>query len=184
MMSELNLSNLSAEFMRPPEQVMRLDRMGSSHQTRLSFMRSLIRRMSRENWKFECLRRDIDGDGFGVSVYAVTTPLRTYSLIAYTQDIPPKKRTDRVIAEVWDATFSLFDGVPTQADIDYLANNTPKQEEGRYRPSELVLARANKSLRVFEHVISTLAIWLSIWRKKRAVTRRLSLNHIFVNLSV
>ena len=157
MMSDSNLSNLSVEFMRPPEQVMRLDRMGSSHQTRLSFMRSLIRRMSRENWKFKCLRRDIDNDGFGVSVYAVTTPLRTYSLIAFTQDIPPKKRTDRVIAEVWDATFNLFDGIPTQADIDYLANNTPKQEGGRYRPSELVLARANKSLRVFEHVISTLA---------------------------
>ena len=157
MISESNLSNLSAQFMRPPEQVMRLDRMGSSHQTRLSFMRSLIRRMSKENWKFECLRRDIDSDGFGVSVYAVTTPLRTYSLIAFTQDIPPKKRTDRVIAEVWDATFNLFDGIPTQADIDYLANNTPKQEDGRYRPSELVLARANKSLRVFEHVISTLA---------------------------
>jgi len=113
--------------------------------------------MSSENWKFECLRRDIDNDGFGVSVYTVTTPLRTYSLIAFTQDIPPKKRTDRVIAEVWDATFNLFDGIPTQEDIDYLANNTPKQEEGRYRPSELVLARANKSLRVFEHVISTLA---------------------------
>ena len=157
MMSDSNLSDLSVEFMRPPEQVMRLDRMGSSHQTRLSFMRSLIRRMSRENWKFECLRRDIDNDGFGVSVYAVTTPLRTYSLIAFTQDIPPKKRTDRVIAEVWDATFNLFDGIPTQADIDYLANNTPKQEGGRYRPSELVLARANKSLRVFEHVVSTLA---------------------------
>ena len=157
MISESNLSNLSAEFMRPPEQVMRLDRMGSSHQTRLSFMRSLIRRMSKESWKFECLRRDIDSDGFGVSVYAVTTPLRTYSLIAFTQDIPPKKRTDRVIAEVWDATFNLFDGIPTQADIDYLAKNTPKQEDGRYRPSELVLARANKSLRVFEHVISTLS---------------------------
>jgi len=157
MMSDSNLSDLSVEFMRPPEQVMRLDRMGSSHQTRLSFMRSLIRRMSRENWKFKCLRRDIDNDGFGASVYTVTTPLRTYSLIAFTQDIPPKKRTDRVIAEVWDATFNLFDGIPTQQDIDYLANNTPKQEGGRYRPSELVLARANKSLRVFEHVVSTLA---------------------------
>ena len=65
MISESNLSNLSAEFMRPPEQVMRLDRMGSSHQTRLSFMRSLIRRMSKESWKFECLRRDIDSDEIG-----------------------------------------------------------------------------------------------------------------------
>ncbi|MDP6104338.1 MAG: hypothetical protein QF399_06760 [Gammaproteobacteria bacterium] len=145
------------QLMRPPEMVMRLDRMGSSHQTRLSFMRSLVRRMSNEKWQFECLRRDVDNGGFGVSVYAAKTPNRTYSLIAFTQDIPPNKRTDRVIAEVWDATFSLFDGIPTQSDIDYLALNTPKQEGGRFRPSELVLARANKSLRLFEHVISSLA---------------------------
>jgi hypothetical protein len=51
----------------------------------------------------------------------------------------------------------LYDGVPTQEDIDYLAQNTPKQEGGRFRPSELVLGRANKSLRLFEHVISSLA---------------------------
>jgi hypothetical protein len=150
-------SDISLDFMRPPEQVMRLDRMGSSHQTRLSFMRSLIRRMSNEKWQFECLRRDIDSEGFGVSVYAVTTPHRVYSLIAFTQDIPPNRRTDRVIAEVWDATFSLYDGIPTQEDIDYLEQNTPKQEGGRFRPSELVLGRANKSLRLFEHVISSLA---------------------------
>ena len=157
MIPDSKFSDVSVDFMRSPEQVMRLDRMGSSHQTRLSFMRSLIRRMSNEKWQFECLQRDIDSDGFGVSVYAVKTPKRTYSLVAFTQDIPPNKRTDRVIAEVWDATFSLYDGVPTQKDIDYLANNTPKQEGGRFRPSELVLGRANKSLRLFEHVISSLA---------------------------
>ena len=157
MIPDSKFSDVSVDFMRSPEQVMRLDRMGSSHQTRLSFMRSLIRRMSNEKWQFECLQRDIDSDGFGASVYAVKTPERTYSLIAFTQDIPPNKRTDRVIAEVWDATFSLYDGVPTQEDIDYLADNTPKQEGGRFRPSELVLGRANKSLRLFEHVISSLA---------------------------
>ena len=42
--------------LRPPEKVMRLDRMGSSFPTRLSFMRSLIRRMSREGWSFDRLR--------------------------------------------------------------------------------------------------------------------------------
>ena len=136
---------------------MRLDRMGSSFPTRLSFMRTLIRRMSRENWQFKRTLRKVDKDGYGVSVYSAITPKRTYSLIAFTQEIPADMRTDRVIAEVWDATFSLFDGVPTQEDIDYLAENTPLQEGGRYRPSELVLARANKSLRVFENIISALA---------------------------
>ena len=157
MSSESVLIDIESDFMRSPEKVMRLDRMGSSFPTRLSFMRTLIRRMSRENWRFKRTLRKVDKDGYGVSVYSAITPKRTYSLIAFTQEIPADMRTDRVIAEVWDATFSLFDGVPTQEDIDYLAENTPLQEGGRYRPSELVLARANKSLRVFENIISALA---------------------------
>ena len=157
MTTETVLIDIDSDFMRPPEKVMRLERMGSSFPTRLSFMRTLIRRMSKESWKFERTLRDVDKDGYGVSIYAVTTPNRTYSLIAFTQEIPADMRTDRVIAEVWDATFNLFDGVPTQADIDYLANNSPKQEGGRFRPSELTLSRANKSLRVFKNVVDSLS---------------------------
>ena len=157
MSSEAVLIDIESDFMRTPEKVMRLDRMGSSFPTRISFMRTLIRRMSSEKWKFERTLRNVDKDGYGVSVYSAITPKRTYSLIAFTQEIPADMRTDRVIAEVWDATFSLYDGVPTQDDIDYLAKNTPLQEGGRYRPSELVLARGNKSLRVFEDIINSLA---------------------------
>ena len=58
--------------LRPPEKVMRLDRMGSSFPTRLSFMRSLIRRMSREGWSFDRLRFEVDDDGYGVSIYALS----------------------------------------------------------------------------------------------------------------
>ena len=150
-------TNVATRGMRSPEKVMRLSRMGSSFQTRLSFMRSLTRRISREKWKFEKIRFDVDKDGYGVSVYAVHTPERTYSLITFTNAIAPEMRTDRVVAEVWDATFNLFDGVPTEADIKRLSLNTPKQEAGRFSPSELVLARANKSLRLFEHVASCLS---------------------------
>jgi hypothetical protein len=79
MSSETVLIENESDFMRSPETVMRLDRMGSSFPTRLSFMRTLIRRMSRENWKFERTRREVDKDGYGLSVYSVTTPNRTYS---------------------------------------------------------------------------------------------------------
>ena len=127
MSSETALIDIESDFMRAPEKVMRLDRMGSSFPTRISFMRTLIRRMSSEKWKFERTLRNVDKDGYGVSVYSAITPKRTYSLIAFTQEIPADMRTDRVIAEVWDATFSLYDGVPTQDDIDYLAKNTPLQ---------------------------------------------------------
>lgn len=150
-------SSVISDSMRPPEQVMRLSRMGSSFQTRLSFMRSLTRRISREKWKFEKLRFDLDENGYGVSIFAVHLTKRTYSLIVFTNYIDPEMRTDRVVAEVWDATFNLFDGIPAETDIDRLALNTPKQEAGRFSPSELVLARANKSLRLFEHVVSRLS---------------------------
>ena len=143
--------------LRAPEHVMRLERMGASFQTRLSFMRQLIRRMQRERWRFERLRFDLDAAGYGVAVYAARGPQRTYSLIAYTHEIAPEQRTDRVIAEAWDATFSFFDGVPEDADIERLRANTPKQEAGRFTSSELTLARANKSMRLFEHVVDRLA---------------------------
>lgn len=47
--------------------------------------------------------------------------------------------------------------MPTRDDIDRLAENTPRQEYGRFQGSELSLARANKSLRSFEHVVERLS---------------------------
>ena len=143
--------------LRAPEHVMRLERMGASFQTRLSFMRQLIRRMHRERWRFERLRFDLDAAGYGLAVYAAHGPQRTYSLIAYTHEIDPAQRTDRVIAEAWDATFSFFDGVPDDTDIERLRADTPRQESGRFTSKELTLARANKSMRLFEHVVERLA---------------------------
>ena len=142
---------------RPPEVVMRLERMGAAFPTRLSFMRSLVRRMHRERWRIEPIRLDLDDAGHGTVVYTATTPHRRYSLVGFSHHLEPGQRTDRVIADAWDATFSLFDGVPSEADIRRLRAHTPRQEKGRYLTSELVLSRANKSVRLFEHVVERLA---------------------------
>ena len=83
----LKSSSVIAKNMRSPEKVMRLSRMGSSFQTRLSFMRSLTRKISREKWKFEKLLFDLDENGFGTSTFVVHLPERTYSLIVFTNDI-------------------------------------------------------------------------------------------------
>ena len=63
-----------AENMRSPKKVMCLSRMGSSFQTRLSFMRSLTRTISREKWKFEKLVFELDENGYGTSIFAVHLP--------------------------------------------------------------------------------------------------------------
>lgn len=143
--------------LRPPGQVMRLDRMGAMFQTRLSFMRQLIRRMAREGWRFSRPRFALDDNGFGTAVYTVDTGQRRYSLIAFSHDLAPEQRTDRVIAEAWDATFNLFDGMPGDDDIERLRLQTPRQEQGRFSARELTLARANKSVRLFSHVSERLA---------------------------
>ena len=144
--------------LRPPGEVMRLERMGASFPTRLSFMRQLVRRMIRERWRFERMRLDLDRNGTGVTLHAVHGRHRTYTLVGFSGSIDPRERTDRVIANVWDTTFSLFDGVPGAADIERLEANTPRQEAGRFRASELVLARANRSGRIFDHVVDSLAV--------------------------
>ena len=142
---------------RDPAQVMRLSRLGSLHQCRLSFMRQLTRRMAGEGWTFTRPVFDIDDKGVGHAVYTATGPERSYSLVAFAHDLPPEQRSDRVIAEAWDATFTLYDGVPTAKDIERLSKNVPLQEAGRVSESELSLSRANRSVRLWAHVVDRLA---------------------------
>lgn len=142
---------------RPPSEVMRLARLGAMHQCRLSFMRVLLRRLQRDQWRIARTRWEFDEHGVGVAVYTASGPERCYSLIAFGNDLDPSKRSDRVIAEEWDATFTLFDGVPTTADIERLARHVPLQEAGRISATELSLSRANRSVRLFDYVRRCLA---------------------------
>ena len=142
---------------REPDSVMRLDRLGSFHQSRLSFMRILTRTMQRENWTFSRPVFKINDNGVGHAVYCAHGPERVYSLVAFAHDLPDEQRSDRVIATAWDSTFTLFDGVPTDDDIQRLSENVPLQEAGRITQTELSLSRANRSVRLWEHVVSSLA---------------------------
>lgn len=143
--------------LRDPATVMCLERMGSFHQTRLSFMRQLLRRLERERWSIDRPVWRIDASGEGAAVYRARGPNSTYSLVCFGHRLAPEERTDRVIAERWDATFTLMDGEPVESDLERLAANVPLQEAGRCTERELVLSRANKSVRLFEHVVESLA---------------------------
>jgi len=146
-----------AAFRRPATQVMRLFRLGSAHPMRLSFLRVLLRRMADEKWRFDRPVFDLDEKGVGRAVYRALGPTHTYSLVCFSHDLPAEMRSDRVIATAWDATFSLFDGTPDAADLDRLEANVPLQETGRVSDRELSLSRANRSIRLFEHVVERLS---------------------------
>ena len=141
--------------LRDPSIVMKLSRLGSFHQSKLSFLRSFIREFKKWNYKRNLF--DLDENGYGTAVYSFEKNGRNYSLVCFAQHIEPHERSDRVIATKWDAAFVLHDGVPTEEDIDRLRDNVPKQEIGRVSYKELTLSRANKSVRAFDHVVKSLS---------------------------
>ena len=141
--------------LRDPKQVMKLSRLGSFHQSKLSFLRSFIREF--RDWNFQQDLFDLDSNGYGTAIYSVRKEKRVYSLICFANELDPDKRSDRVIATKWDAAFVLHDGIPTNEDIERLRENVPKQEVGRLTYKELTLSRANKSIRIFDHVVENLS---------------------------
>ena len=144
-------------LLRPADTVMRSARLSSFHPTRLSFSRSLVRRMGRESWRFRQSLFALDAQGFGRAVYEIATPAGALSFAAFSNYLAPQERTDRVIAEKWDATFALSAGHLAPDAIDRLAMSAPRQEAARYSADDLVLSRANKSLRLFDSTAEALA---------------------------
>ena len=141
--------------LRDPNIIMKLSRLGSFHQSKLSFLRSFLNEF--KDWEYNRDLFDLDKNGFGVAVYSFKKKERVYSLVCFANKISDDERSDRVIATKWDAAFTLHDGVPNKSDIERLKNEVPKQEVGRLSYKELTLSRANKSVRVFEHVVESLS---------------------------
>jgi len=135
---------------------MKLSRLGSFHQSKLSFLRSFIREF--KDWNYKRNIFDLDKNGYGTAVYSLEKNQRSYSLVCFAQHINPVERSDRVIATKWDAAFVLHDGIPTKEDIERLRDNVPRQEIGRVSYKELTLSRANKSVRAFDHVVDSLSL--------------------------
>ena len=141
--------------LRDPNEIMKLSRLGSFHQSKLSFLRSFLNEF--KDWEFKRDIFNLNQNGHGEAVYSFKKEDRVYSLVCFANDINDEERSDRVIATKWDAAFTLHDGIPTKNDIERLKNEVPKQEVGRLSYKELTLSRANKSVRVFNHVVESLS---------------------------
>ncbi len=141
--------------LRNPNIVMKLSRLGSFHQSKLSFLRSFLREF--KNWKYKRDLFELNKFGYGTAIYSLRKDSRVYSLICFANKLKENERSDRVIATKWDAAFVLHDGIPTKQDIERLKKETPKQEDGRLSYKELTLSRANRSVRIFDHVVESLS---------------------------
>lgn len=143
--------------LRPAHQVMDLERLGAMHQSRLSFMRTLVRRIMRERWQIEPVKLTLDHQGYGTVIYEICAPHGLFSFVLFSDYLSPEDRNDRVIATQWDLTMALVEGRVDDAYLAQLRENVPKQEAGRVDARVFVLSRANRSARNFEYVVSQLA---------------------------
>jgi len=146
-----------ASPLRPASEVMDLERLGRLHATRISFIRTLMRKVMRLCWDIECVRFDLDANGYGTVIYRIRTEEHTYNFVLFSQYLDDSERSDRVIANAWDCAFALVQGDVDEERLEALRQNLPKQEAGRCDPSVLILSRANRSVRNFESVVDALA---------------------------
>lgn len=142
--------------LRPPATVMRLRRMGAAFPTRLSFLPTLLRRMADDRVQVRRPLWTVDAVGFGHAVYTLRLGGHDYALVAVSTDLPPEARTDRVIATAWDTAYVLYDGIPDGAEVARIVATAPLQEAARFTDRDLILSRANKSVRLFDHVTARL----------------------------
>ena len=141
--------------LRNPNIIMKLSRLGCFHQSKLSFLRSFLKEF--KDWEYKRDLFELNESGYGTAVYSLKKDSRVYSLICFANELKENERSDRVIATKWDAAFTLYDGVPTKQDIERLRVEVPQQEIGRLSYKELTLSRANKSVRIFDHVVENLS---------------------------
>ena len=136
---------------------MKLSRMGSRYPSRLSFSRSMLRRLINDKWEIHKSKFDLDTDGYGTVVYEIIINKDIYSLVCFSAFLDDKDRSDRVIASKWDTAYTLHVGKLSNEDLNRLKKTIPLQESGRNSPNELILSRANKSVRLFQYVVDCLS---------------------------
>ena len=79
--------------LRHPEDVMKLSRLGSFHQSRLSFLRSFLNEF--KDWDFKRDLFNLDKKGYGTAVYSLKKNNKAYSLVCFANEINDNERYKR-----------------------------------------------------------------------------------------
>ncbi|WP_299541178.1 hypothetical protein [uncultured Streptomyces sp.] len=142
---------------RPAAEIMTPSALSSLQAGRLSSARSLVNRMLREGWRVERRSLTVEADGSGEAVYRIHTADRVMDFVAFAFPPSSQERTLRIFDLGWDMMGALMDGPATAEDVEHTRNEMPRLYHGRATGHTLTWCRANRSLRVFEHVVEALA---------------------------
>ena len=143
--------------MRPAGAVMSMRRAGAVVANALSFSRSALRELVRGRWKIDKLRFDLDCEGRGEILYRFTDGHWTFHFFLVSLKLAEEQKIDRNWAQSWDAMGVLCQGTWTPEREALLRVEVPKQRAGYADYDTLVYARGNRSARLFDHVVDSLA---------------------------
>lgn len=142
---------------RPPELVMRPERLAAACPNALSFARTLFNRLYESQWVLTRVRLDIDRDGRGEVLYRMSDGQRTLHFMVISNCYSADTKADRSYNMNWDATAALCEGEWSQEREEYLRREIPKQRFGRLDHQTLAYTRGNRSGRIFDYVVDCLA---------------------------
>jgi len=147
----------AAPSLRPAGEVMGLERAGAVVASPLSFARAAMRELVRGRWRIEKLRFDLDDEGRGEILYRLVGGSWVFHFFLISNKLPEDQKTDRNYAASWDAMGVMCQGEWTAQREAWLRREVPKQRSGHADYDTLVYARGNRSARLFEHVVGSLA---------------------------
>jgi len=143
--------------LRSPDFVMSPRRAAASVPNALSFPRATMRDVVRDRYRIEKLRFELDAQGRGEVLYRIAGAGWTFHFFLISDLLPEKAKTDRNFAQSWDAMGVLCQGEWTAAREALLRREVPRQRAGFADYDTLMYARGNRSGRVFDHVVDSLA---------------------------
>ena len=83
--------------LRDPNTIMKLSRLGSFHQSKLSFLRSFLSEF--KDWDYKRDLFNLDQNGYGEAVYSFKKKNRVYSLVCFANEIKDEERSDSLYAD-------------------------------------------------------------------------------------
>lgn len=142
---------------RPPEITMSAQRAGAVLPDALSFPRAAMRELVRGRYRVRKLRFELDAAGRGEILYQLAGQGRVFHFFLVSDLLPESAKMDRNFAPGWDAMGVLCEG-PWSAEREaHLRREVPRQRSGYADYDTLMYARGNRSGRIFEHVVESLA---------------------------
>jgi hypothetical protein len=126
--------------------------------TRLSFARSLIRRMTTAGWQISLRFRDIDAEGVGRLIYDIEAEKRCFHFAVAACGGDGIDRAGRFYETQFDFLGSLLDGPFNRQRIDHeLDEMVAKVWAGRTDNHSYGWTMANRSVRSFDYVVDRLS---------------------------